>query len=273
MKKNRVFITGGASGLGFALAKCYAKNGWKVCIGDINDERGASAVNELKSVSSEIVYIHCDVTQEISLINIANSLQERWGGVDVVINNAGVAQAGPIEEVSLEDWQWIVNINLLGVVRGCKVFTPIFKRQGGGQFINIASMAGLIHAPMMSSYNATKAAVVALSETLKVELEPSNINVSVVCPAFFKTNLTETMRASNQDIDGMARKLVDKSKVSADTVAEMVFAGAQRGDFHIITHQREKAAWLLKRAVPFGVYSKLIGMEARRLFGSAHKNK
>ena len=138
----RVFITGGASGLGRALALRYARDGWRVCIADLNDERGASTRTELAAAGAvEALYRHADVTSEADLQAIADELARVWGGLDVLINNAGVAQAGAIEDVSLSDWEWILNINLLGVVRGCKVFTPIFKRQGSGHIVNIASMA------------------------------------------------------------------------------------------------------------------------------------
>lgn len=126
----RVFITGGASGLGRALAECFAKEGASVCIGDVDDAQGAQAVEALAGHGWPVHFLHCDVTRESDLQTAADWLQQAWGGVDVVVNNAGVAQMGGIADVSLADWQWIVDINLLGVVRGCKVFTPLFRRQG-----------------------------------------------------------------------------------------------------------------------------------------------
>ena len=113
--------------------------------------RGFSAASvpetarELAKHGTEVFYLHCDVTTEEDLVKAAAELERRWGGVDIVVNNAGVATAGKIEEASLADWQWVLNINLLGVVRGCKVFTPMFKKQGSGYFVNIASSAGLIN--------------------------------------------------------------------------------------------------------------------------------
>jgi NAD(P)-dependent dehydrogenase (short-subunit alcohol dehydrogenase family) len=133
----------------------------------------------------QAAFLPCDVTKETDLAAAAQWLETNWGGVDVVINNAGVAAAGGIADYELPDWEWILDINLLGVVRGCKVFTPLFRRQGGGRFINIASMAGLMNLPKMAPYNASKAAVISLSETLAYELAADNIKVSVVCPSFF----------------------------------------------------------------------------------------
>ena len=163
----RIFITGGASGLGRALAERYARAGWRVCIGDLDVERCADALAAIRVHSPHSQALACDVTREDALQAAAEWLQREWGGVDVVVNNAGVAQMGGIAETTLDDWRWAVDINLLGVVRGCKVFAPLLRTQGGGQLVNIASMAGLVHMPQAAAYNATKAAVVTLFRLLK----------------------------------------------------------------------------------------------------------
>lgn len=251
----RIFITGGASGLGLALAQRYADSGWRVCIADLNDERGREVLPALKSRGAvDACYLHADVTCEQDLQDAAGELLARWGGVDVVVNNAGVAQAGAIEDVSLDDWQWIIEINLLGVVRGCKVFTPLFKRQGHGHFVNVASMAGLLNAPMMSSYNATKAAVVSLSETLQVELADDHIGVSVVCPSFFRTNLADSMRSTDPRLLSMTRKLLDRGELSAEAVAQYVFRAVEKDRFHVLPHGYARRIWMFKRYIPRSAY-------------------
>ena len=131
------------------------------------------------------------------------------------MNNAGVAQAGSIETTSIDDWRWIIDINLLGVVRGCRVFTPVLKQQRSGHLVNIASMAGLLDVPFMSSYNATKAAVVSLSETLQNELHATGIGVSVVCPSFFQTNIGESLRADDPGLRKAMSKLLARSAITA----------------------------------------------------------
>lgn len=200
-ERKRIFITGGANGFGLAIARFYAQQGWRVAIGDIVTEENANAaVNELQSLASEMRYFHCDVTQDDDLQRVADTLAKDWHGVDVVVNNAGVAQVGAINDVSMQDWHWITEINLLGVVRGCRVFTPLLKQQKSGHIVNVASMAGLLDVPNMAAYNATKAAVVSLSETLENELAPFNIGVSVVCPSFFRTNLGANMRSTVPNI-------------------------------------------------------------------------
>jgi NAD(P)-dependent dehydrogenase (short-subunit alcohol dehydrogenase family) len=263
----RIFVTGGASGFGRALAERWARAGWRVCIADINDERLAETLTSLKGLGATAHAMRCDVTKEADLDAVATWLDVNWGGVDIVVNNAGVAIAGGITEVSIDDWRWIVDINLLGVVRGCKAFTPMFRRQKSGRFVNVSSMAGLIHPPMMSAYNATKAAVVALSETLRVELAPDGIEVTVVCPSFFRTNLAETMRAGNDDAARLTHKLVNKAKKGAGEIAELTFKGVENGDFHVLTHPDGKVAWMLKRLTPFSVYSRILARNTKRMMG------
>lgn len=261
----RIFITGGASGLGRALAERYARAGWRVCIGDRDVAGAAETVAALKGPQAEQAHaLACDVTREGDLEAAAAWLRTSWGGVDVVVNNAGVAQVGGIAETSLDDWQWIIDINLLGVVRGCKVFTPLFRAQGGGHFVNIASMAGLVHPPLGGAYNATKAAVVALSETLALELHDDHIGVSVVCPAFFRTRLAEHARAADASSATMVRKLVGKARHGADEIAALVERGVARGDFHILTHREVKVVWLMKRLLPFSLYAAGLRREMRR---------
>ena len=254
----RIFITGGASGLGRALAERHARAGWRVCIGDLDVERCADALSVIRVHSPGSHALACDVTREEALQAAAEWLQREWGGVDVVVNNAGVAQMGGIAETSLADWQWAVDINLLGVVRGCKVFAPVLQAQGGGQLVNIASMAGLVHMPQASAYNATKAAVVALSETLQLELEPHNIRVSVVCPAFFRTDLAKNMRAANPALEGMTKRLVERARIGADEIADRIFEGISREDPHILTHPEAKRFWRMKRLLPYRVYLALM---------------
>lgn len=254
----RVFITGGASGLGHALAMQYASHGWRVLIGDLDLGRCADTVAKLRAISPANAAVACDVTREADLQAAAAWLQQHWGGVDVVINNAGVAQMGGIDAVSEADWNWIVDINLLGVVRGCRVFMPILRAQGGGQLVNIASMAGLVHMPQASAYNATKAAVVALSETLQLELEADHIGVTVVCPAFFRTALAQNMRASDPKLEAITRRLVERARIGPEQIARQVFEGVQRGDSHVLTHPEARHAWRLKRLLPYRMYLKLM---------------
>lgn len=253
----RVFITGGASGLGKAMALRYARKGYRVCIGDINEMRGHEVVGEITAVGGEGKFVTCDVTSEASLQAVADTLVAEWGGVDIVANNAGVASAGSIDTHSLEDWEWVININLLGVVRGCKVFTPIFKQQQSGHFINTASLAGVVCPPLMSSYNATKASVIALSETLHSELTNDNIGVTVACPSFFRTNLNESLRSSEPGMEKTIEKLFARAKIDADAVAEKICGAAEKGELMVLPLGEDKRLWQIKRATPM-LFRKLV---------------
>jgi NAD(P)-dependent dehydrogenase (short-subunit alcohol dehydrogenase family) len=260
----RIFITGGAMGLGRALAQRYARAGYRVCIGDVNDARGAETAEELVHGGADAFYLHCDVTQEAELSAVARQLEERWGGVDIVVNNAGVATAGKIEDASLADWQWVLDINLLGVVRGCRVFTPLFKKQGSGYFVNIASAAGLLNVPFMSSYNVSKAGVVALSETIETELADDNIGVSVVCPSFFKTNLADRMRTTDAKLRTVTGKLLERGKLSADDVADYIFRAVASRSFYVLPHKPDERIWLAKRALPRRLFAAAVVKRARK---------
>jgi NAD(P)-dependent dehydrogenase (short-subunit alcohol dehydrogenase family) len=263
----RIFITGGASGLGRALANRYATAGWSVCIGDIEPIRGEEALSELMSLTDAAHYLPCNVTKEADLEAAAAWLEKNWGGVDIVVNNAGVAGAGGIADVSLTDWMWILEINLLGVVRGCKVFTPLFRKQGHGHFVNISSMAGLLNPPMMGSYNVSKAAVVSLSETLFFELADDKIGVSVVCPSFFRTNLVESLRSSDEGLSKLTARLVNKSKFSAEEIAAKIQTGVEQGDFLILTHDEAKTQYRVKRFIPFKLFARFVAKEKARFMG------
>ncbi|HTN33438.1 MAG TPA: SDR family oxidoreductase, partial [Marinobacter sp.] len=243
----RVFITGGAGGLGRAIALRYAREGARVCIGDINPVLGASVVQEINRDGGEGYFVECDVRRLADLEKVCADLTAKWGGVDVVVNNAGVASAGSIEDTTMADWDWIIDINLLGVVRGCKAFTPLFKKQGSGAFVNIASMAGLMLAPLMDSYNVSKAGVIALSETLRQELRDNGVHVSCVCPAFFQTNLTSSMRSDIPGIQQNVNKLMKRSSISAEHVADDIVRSVKNKDFWVLPHVKERRLWVLKR--------------------------
>ncbi|MEU6733296.1 SDR family NAD(P)-dependent oxidoreductase [Streptomyces physcomitrii] len=236
----RVLVTGGASGLGAALAAAFAARGDRVLVTDI----GAEPPAQLPPSAS---YLRLDVTSQEDWDAARERVVTEFGGLDLLINNAGVAAGGRIELLDLDEWRWITEINLFGVVRGCRTFTPLFKEQGSGHLVNTASMAGLVHPPAMSSYNAVKSAVVALSETLRFELEPFGIAVSVVCPSFFRTNLASSMRGSDPMMQSVARKLIERSRLGAEEIAAIVVKAVDRRTPLILTDKAGRRAYLAKR--------------------------
>jgi NAD(P)-dependent dehydrogenase (short-subunit alcohol dehydrogenase family) len=189
------FITGGASGLGLAMAKAFGREGMKVMVADIEEQALARAVKELNASQVRAEGVLCDVADRNNLRGAALKTVSSFGKVHVVCNNAGVAVGGPIGEVNERDWQWIVDVNLLGVVYGMETFAPLIESHGeGGHFVNTASMAGMISPPNLEPYCATKFAVVAMSEGWNAQLAPKNIGVSVLCPGFVQTRIHESER-------------------------------------------------------------------------------
>ena len=246
----RILITGAASGLGKGLAETWAKRlgkQAKICIADVNDERGHEVVSQLQGQVADVLYVHCDITSESDISELANILQTRWGGVDTVVNNAGVATGGSLLGESIEQWQWVMDINVLGMVRVSQRFLPMFRKQGSGRFINIASQAGITPVPCMGSYNAAKAAVVGLSETWYLEFKQQNIDVHVVCPSFFKTNLDESMRTSEPTARMMMDRMFDKATMTTEQVAAYILDAVDKQQFLIVTHPEGRLAYRLKK--------------------------
>jgi NAD(P)-dependent dehydrogenase (short-subunit alcohol dehydrogenase family) len=239
---SRVLITGGASGLGLALVLQLVERGARVLATDVHEEI-PETLRGLEGVS----YLTLNVTQDVDWAKARDWVTQTWGGLDYLFNNAGVAAGGRIELSEMDQWQWIVDINLLGVARGCRTFTPLMKEQGSGHIINTASAAGLIHPPRMTEYVAVKAGVVAISESLFHELKPYGVKVSVICPTFFKTNLTESLRGKDEQANKSAAKLIDKAKLSADTIAARVISGVEKDRHIILTDRDGKVAYAAKR--------------------------
>jgi NADP-dependent 3-hydroxy acid dehydrogenase YdfG len=251
MEQRRVLITGAGSGLGRALAFCFSENGWRVACADINIDSANETVRQITQFGVGAMALWVDVGDDASVQEMRDEVLAAWDGVDIVINNAGVASAGPVAGTSLEDWRWTLNINLMGVVRGTQAFLPVLLRQGRGHVVNIASFAGFANAPHMGAYSASKAGVISLSETLRAELAltAGGVKVSVVCPAFFKTNLMATARAPDTDRQ-LAERLMNSSSDSADDVAAAIYRGVLRGDFLILPTRQETLRWRLKRWLP-----------------------
>jgi NAD(P)-dependent dehydrogenase (short-subunit alcohol dehydrogenase family) len=238
----KALVTGAASGLGLALVKRLAARGDEVLATDLADLPAEPAE------SDRVHYRRLDVRSEPDWDAARAWVDSHWGGLDLLVNNAGVAGGGRIELCSLDEWAWIFDINLFGMVRGTRAFVPVMKAQGSGRIVNIASLAGLVHPPGMGSYNAVKAAVVAFSETTAHELAPYGVGCSVVCPSYFRTNLMESMRGGDTDLAAHMVHLVEKSPITADDIASAVLDGIDRGEELIIPDEPARAAYALKLA-------------------------
>lgn len=262
-----VLVTGGASGLGKALALRYAKAGAEVCISDINPEAAAEVIGEIEDLQGQAFFIPCDITQQQDVDQLKERLAEKWQHLDVLVNNAGVATAGSLEFEDIEQWQWVMNINLLGLVRMTKSLLSLIRPVAGStrvpRIVNIASQAGITPIPMMASYNASKAAVVSFSETMHLELARDGIHVSVACPSFFNTNLDKSLRSQQPGADKLVKKMLTRSDINADQVADIIFRGSEKQQFMIITHKQGKTAHRLKRLLPTKRYLNMIKQKTR----------
>ncbi|MBT8131745.1 MAG: SDR family oxidoreductase [Gammaproteobacteria bacterium] len=250
LAQKRILITGAGSGLGLAIARKYAAHGWRVAITDVDETRADAALGEIRVAGGDGFATGCDVRQLNDLTALRDRLISEWSGVDIVVNNAGVAGAGTVADTPMEDWEWALDINLMGVVRGCHVFAPLLAEQGNGHIVNIASFAGIAQAPAMASYNVTKIGVIGLSESLRTEMHPYGVGVSVVCPSFFQTNLMESFRTPDPALRIVASKYLSRATITADDVAKDIYESVLRGRFMIITHKDARWLYRLKRFAP-----------------------
>ena len=242
-------VTGGASGIGKAVASSAVAEGMKVVIADIEEGALKLTADELASGGAEVLSVVTDVSDGASVRELRDRVLDRFGAVHLVHNNAGVGSGGPIWEVSEQDWRWILGVNLWGVVHGIATFVPVLLEQGEGHVVNTASIAGLTSAPFLGPYNATKQAVVAISETLYKDLQAAGvtgIGVSVLCPGFVQTRIAESDRnrpswAPEREVEGAAemraaiQSLVDAG-IPADEVGRQVIDAVRNDTFYILTH-------------------------------------
>ncbi|HEX2895777.1 MAG TPA: SDR family NAD(P)-dependent oxidoreductase [Marmoricola sp.] len=229
----RVLVTGGSSGLGAALVSAYADRGARVLVCDLNEPADAD-------------FLRLDVRSDDDWAAAVAWVEDHWGGLDVLINNAGVAGGGRVDVATMDEWQWITEINLFGVVRGTRAFVPMLKRQRSGRIVNVASLAGLVHPAGMASYNAVKAGVVAFTETIGHELAEYGITAHVVCPSYFRTGLVDSMQGSDTAVGEVIGALVKNSAVGPDDIARAVLEGVDRGDELILPDDAARGAYELK---------------------------
>lgn len=215
-----VLVTGAASGLGLELAKQFLDKGDRVILTDIHAS-APDSLNQLDQLSGDWSYRPLEVTSEDDWNAVAEDIDE----LDVLISNAGIAVGGSVDSTSLETWQRALDINLLGSVRGVRALSP--KIAKGGRISLTASLAGLVHAPSMATYNTTKAATVALGETLDAELRHRKISVSVICPQFFKSGLASSLTGDDESADDLARWLLNNTWLDAATIARRAVKGIE----------------------------------------------
>ena len=250
------FVTGAASGIGLAIARSLAGAGMKVALGDVEDEALERARASLVSDGGDVLALRVDVTDREALAAAADRTEEAFGKVHVLCNNAGVLVGGPIAEMAYTDWDWILGVNVRGVINGVQTFLPRIAAHGeGGHIVNTASLAGLSTARNMSVYTASKFAVVGLSEALRADLADRGIGVSVLCPGVVDTNIFDSGRnrpadvrsETDTDVHPMVRHLPEADRenrmerllstaLDPEAVGPMVLHGIRENEAFIFTH-------------------------------------
>jgi NAD(P)-dependent dehydrogenase (short-subunit alcohol dehydrogenase family) len=237
------FVTGGASGIGFALGRALAEAGMKVMLADIEVDALKAAVDSLRDVGPEVRGVICDVTDPVSVDTAAKASYDAFGNIHVLCNNAGVGAGSGIDDISLENWRWVLDVNLMGVLHGIRTFLPHIRAHGeGGHIVNTASMAGMNSGMGFSAYSASKFAVVNMSEGLAARTKPLGIGVTVLCPGFVRTRIAESSRNRSTRY-GPSRKPDPGSAAGtlAAQIAEMVRSGLDPSDVaaQVLTAIRE----------------------------------
>ena len=262
-KGRTAVLTGAASGFGLEVARIAARAGMNVVMADVQRDALDGAVAQITALGATVLPYVLDVSRAEQVQALGAAVQQRFGAPHIVFNNAGVGAGGLIWEATLKDWEWVVGVNLMGVAHGIRVFTPMMLDAAShdpgyeGHIVNTASMAGLLNAPNMGVYNATKSAVVAMSETLYQDLRlvTDQISASVLCPFFVPTGITQSDRNRPAEMRedraptrsqligrAMSDKAVSSGKVTAAQVAQFVFDAITDDRFYIYSHPRSLAS-------------------------------
>jgi len=251
------FITGGAGGIGFAMARAFGQRGMKISIADVEAETCAKAVDALRREGITTIGSACDVSDRDSLAEAAAKTFAEFGKVHVLCNNAGVSRAGAIETIAPSDWDWVIGVNVKGLVHGLQLFLPHMRAHGEeGHIVNTASINGVAGAPLAGPYTATKFAVVGMSEVLAAELQETPIGVSVLCPSWFRTRMLDNGRnrpdrfggplkldadSANAERNARYAKALEGGLDPAD-VAELVIGAIETRRLFVFTHAETRAA-------------------------------
>ncbi len=258
-------VTGAGSGIGRAFALELVKRGGRVVCADINLTSAQETVQLIAALGGEAFAVACDVGKLAQVEQLATFAEREFGGpATLVINNAGIGIGGKrIGEFSMADWQATMDVNLWGVIHGCHVFAPRLRALGRGGIINVASTASFAAAPFMGPYNVTKAAALALTETLSAELAGTGVHVTALCPTFVKTNIVRDGRIPDSSSQ-MAAKIMAWTGVAAEGVVTKTLAALDRNQLYVLPQIEARMVWRAKRFTPV-IYSLGSGLLARLL--------
>ena|SRR5690606_12180904 len=258
-------VTGAGSGIGAAFAHELARRGGRVVCSDIRLDTAEATANAILRAGGSAHAVACDVA-DIDQVDYLAAAAEEWlrGTPDLIVNNAGVGIGGrPVGDIPLADWHWTVGVNMWGVIHGCHVFVPKLRAAGKGGIINVCSAASFAAAPLMSPYNVTKAAVLALSETLAAELAGTGVTVTALCPTWVKTNIARDGRIPD-GTSRVAQKMMDITGLSAERVARTTLNAFDKGELYVLPQLDARLVWRMKRYAPAS-YARGAGLIGRWL--------
>lgn len=251
LKGKTALVTGAASGIGLACAKELAREGAVLILNDVNGERLDDAAEECRRIGATTYAIQADLAKKPDITRLAKQALEQAGRVDLLYNNAGVMYLGPVKEMKLSDWEWIVDINLWGPVRLTHALLPHFLERKSGHIVTTASMAGLVGVPGLTAYSLTKFAMVGFSEALRAEIAGEGIDVSVVCPNIVESGITEIGHYASADAEKTAKKgMASGIAYPASKAAKDIVRGIKQNKGIITTAPGARPMWALKRISP-----------------------
>jgi NAD(P)-dependent dehydrogenase (short-subunit alcohol dehydrogenase family) len=266
LENKLALVTGAGSGIGRATAQALAAAGARLVVADVDDAR----VAETRRVFGDrcVLARRVDVSKKEEMRALADDVHAAHGPLDILVNNAGVGHSGGILDSTLEDWEWVIGVNLWGVIHGCHFFVPqMVQRGAGGHVVNVASGFGLVAAAGVAPYCTTKFAVVGLSESLRAELEPHGIGVTAVCPGVINTDIVARGRFADESMRGPVVRTFQRRGRPPEQVARAVLRGIRGNEAVVPVGAEAWAAWIGKRFAP--ALTARVGRRVERMARSA----
>jgi NAD(P)-dependent dehydrogenase (short-subunit alcohol dehydrogenase family) len=247
--QGRAFVTGAGSGLGRALCLELATQGFTLGVQDLRATAAEDTLREAVARGGRGRVFAFDVSDAAAFTQAAEDYRREYVGLDLLVNNAGVAVTAPLLDMTREDWDFLLGPNLRGPIEGCRAFVPAMRAAGSGHVVNVASVAGLVPTASMGGYCVTKYGVVAFTEALHLELQGTGVSVSLVCPYFFRTALARSARGDAQ-LKATAQWLMDLGGWPPERIARAVLRAVEKNRFYVLPQLEAKAFWALRRLSP-----------------------
>lgn len=269
-KQRFALVTGAGSGLGRAFCLRLARDRWQVAVTDLDGSAAEATLAEIVAAGGSGLAETLDVTDLEAWSRLREKLRNDWPRLDLLINNAGVCGSGEIGEGDLEQFRHIFEVNFFGTLHGCHTMAPWLKATApGGHIVNIASIFGLISPPTLGAYGASKAAVIALSETLFGELTEKQIGVSVVAPGFFESRMIDGAQFADGAHRQIAASYLSESRLTADEVVDATLSAVERGRLYVVLGRKSRWVWRIKRWLPGWMACRVAASYRKRLRGCA----